>query len=214
MQKNSTPPLSKGDRDKSFWRTIPGIVAEVTALITAVGGIITILYATGIIGVRSTPSNPPPGETLSPDRVSVSRPPLPLPTNTSATTPDDCLLGYFQGIRKDNVFALEEGASAHVLIGREKTKEDPTGIQLSDDRQIVGAIRLSYVHSGEIFKIESVVDSSCRQVHAYTVEGRPGEKRLLQNWDTIHTRLGSRTYALRLGVGGGELSVTFVRFVP
>jgi len=203
-------PMYEKDRDKSFWSTIPGILTGVAAIITAIGGLVAALYTAGIIGGRSTsPNEIRPSNTASGPQATT-----PLTSRTPAIPSGDCLSEYFRGIREDRVFALEEGTSNFTVIGREQTKEDPIGLRLTDNRQTVGALRFSFFLNGEIFKIESIVDATCGQVKEYSIEGRPGEKRTLQNWDTLQITFGSRTYALRLEFSGGSLGVNkFVRFV-
>ncbi|MCI0563537.1 MAG: hypothetical protein MN733_34105 [Nitrososphaera sp.] len=45
------------DDNKSFWTTLPGILTGLAAVITAIGGIIAILYQAGVIGPKqNTPA--------------------------------------------------------------------------------------------------------------------------------------------------------------
>lgn len=39
--------MDMSDATTSFWKTLPGILSALAALITAVGGLITVLYSTG-----------------------------------------------------------------------------------------------------------------------------------------------------------------------
>ena len=41
---------------KSFWKTIPGILSGVAAVITAIGGLLTVLITNGILGTAATPT--------------------------------------------------------------------------------------------------------------------------------------------------------------
>ncbi|WP_412821976.1 hypothetical protein [Micromonospora sp. MS34] len=51
-------------RTQNFWRTVPGMLTAVAAVITAVGGLLTVLLQLGVIGgtgdpaASSTPSHP------------------------------------------------------------------------------------------------------------------------------------------------------------
>lgn len=206
--------MARKIRKKSFWSTVPGIITAVTGLITAIGGLITVLYSAGIIG-GATMSPPPSNGPRSVDTVSGSGASPSLTTSPpSAVTSDGCLREYFQGIPPNRIFVLEEGTRDVRLVGREQTKEAPVGLRLMDSRQLVGAFRFSFFLNGEIFKIESVIDHSCRPIEDYSVEGRPGEKRVLQNWDVLRVKIGSQSYALELGYSEGEISGDFVKFVP
>ena len=42
-----------------FWSTLPGVLTAVAAIITAVGGLVTVLYTTGVLGPK--PTSPVPG---------------------------------------------------------------------------------------------------------------------------------------------------------
>ncbi len=189
---------------------MPGLLTGVTGLITAVAGLITVLNTAGIIGGRSTVSLP--NSPTSPAKVAV---PQTGSMSISEIASDDCLLAYFQGIQEDRVFELEEGTLDFMLIGSEGTKMGTIGLKLTDNQQKVGALRFAFFLNGGIFKVESVVDSSCRPVEEYFVEGLPGEKRRMQNWDSLRIVFGSQTYVLRLGFDGGDLEVNrFVKFTP
>jgi RNA polymerase sigma-70 factor (ECF subfamily) len=41
---------------KSFWKTVPGILSGVAAVITAIGGLLTVLITNGILGTAATPT--------------------------------------------------------------------------------------------------------------------------------------------------------------
>ena len=52
-------------QQKSFWSTIPGILTGIAAVVTAIGGLLAILFQAGIIGSREeivTISLPDPAE--------------------------------------------------------------------------------------------------------------------------------------------------------
>ncbi|MBN1976451.1 MAG: Ig-like domain-containing protein [Anaerolineae bacterium] len=43
---------------RSFWKTVPGILSGVAAVITALGGLLTVLITNGILGTAATPTPP------------------------------------------------------------------------------------------------------------------------------------------------------------
>ncbi|TVL97301.1 MAG: hypothetical protein CV087_22525 [Candidatus Brocadia sp. WS118] len=51
----------------SWWQTIPGILTGIAAIITALGGLIAVLYQSGVFGEKSSPAAPvkEPAETHS-----------------------------------------------------------------------------------------------------------------------------------------------------
>lgn len=72
---------------------------------------------------------------------------------------------------------------------------------MTQNRDPVLALRVNYFEDGEIFKIESMIDDSCKTLRNWTIEGRPDE-RTLQNWDTVIVRTADSTYRVRLGYDG------------
>ena len=52
---------------KSFWSTLPGILTGIAAIITAIGGMVGVLYQTGVIGSRVQTYIPAPQSPQRPD---------------------------------------------------------------------------------------------------------------------------------------------------
>ena len=78
--------MSNKNEEKSFWRTLPGILTGIAAVISAIGGLILALNAAGIIDTIDTPvtSTPTPVATnnLTPTIIPTSTPtPTPTPQN-------------------------------------------------------------------------------------------------------------------------------------
>ncbi|MGH3914059.1 MAG: hypothetical protein ACRDTC_11740 [Pseudonocardiaceae bacterium] len=48
--------MGEGLRSQGFWQTIPGILTGVAAVLTAVGGLLAILFQAGIIGGDGSPA--------------------------------------------------------------------------------------------------------------------------------------------------------------
>lgn len=82
---------------KSFWTSVPGILTGITALVTAVAGLLTVLYQIGLIGGQpptpaeqppppQTEQSPPPQAEQSPPSQAEQSPP-PTPAEQSSPTP-------------------------------------------------------------------------------------------------------------------------------
>ena len=83
--------MSNNGSPKSFWTTLPGILAGSAALITAIGGLVGALFAAGVIGPSddSAVTPPPTGsQTAGPTSTSsVSSIPKPVPKRADTPTP-------------------------------------------------------------------------------------------------------------------------------
>ncbi len=135
----------------------------------------------------------------------------PLPTPMVAIPSDDCFEQYFHDIPEDRVLSLEEGAREEILIRPEQPKNETIGVRFTENGEPIGALTFKFFSSGAIFKIVTLIDTTCLQVE-HTNADRPGE-RALQNWDTMHIRFGDQTYALRLGYNtdSGEIEALHFR---
>lgn len=126
----------------------------------------------------------------------------------------ECLEKYFVDTQPDRVIALEEGVQDAVLIRRDQEKDEAIGVKFTENSAPIGALQFRFFSAGSIFKILSAVDASCNTVEEYAVEGRPGEKRTLQNWDTLNIQFGGQGYAFSPDFSQGVISADFVRTTP
>jgi hypothetical protein len=126
----------------------------------------------------------------------------------------DCFAHYFSGIARERIGALETGAKDFQIIGPHQSKDHPIGIQLRENRQPVGAVRVQFYFENTIFKIESLVDSQCQPVEDYVNKSRGGDKHILQNWDDLQVRLGKAMYTLTLEYDAGKIDADFARISP
>ncbi len=122
------------------------------------------------------------------------------------TTPDprptaECLPEFLEGIPADRVTTAEYGASDLVLLAADQSKDEAFALVVTRNRIPVLALRLNFFANGEIFKIESAIDESCRRVRRWEVVGRPDET-ILQNWDTVIFRSDGMEIPVRLGYHG------------
>lgn len=145
---------------------------------------------------------------LGPILDGVGPPPPEQPTDVT------CFDRYFSGIPKDRVATLEEGAQDIDVIGPSQPKEGTVGIRLDSLGNPVGALRFQFfARSGDVFKLETVVDAQCRETQEFSNVDRASDKRTLQNFDTLRIQLGGRFYELRFG-GGATIRLDFIRVNP
>ena len=73
------------------------------------------------------------------------------------------------------------------------------GIRLDTLSRPIGALRFQFFPgSGDVFKIETVVDAQCHETEAFSNASRTSDKRTLQNFDTRRLELGGRSYGFAL----------------
>lgn len=131
----------------------------------------------------------------------------------SSTGKTGCLRRYFEGIPEDRIAAVEAGTVDLDVIAADQTKAGSVGLRLTNNNRPIGATRFAFFPAGEIFKIESIVDERCETVEEYSNTSRGGDKRVLQNYDTLRLGLGGAYYDLRLG-GSTTIRLNFVSVVP
>jgi hypothetical protein len=125
-----------------------------------------------------------------------------------------CFDQYFVNVPNDRIATLEEGAQDIDVIGPSQPKEGTVGIRLDMLGNPIGALRFQFFpRSGDVFKIESVVDARCRETQSFVNASRASDPRTLQNFDTLRIQLGGSFYELRLG-GGSTIRLNFVRVNP
>ncbi len=202
----------------SFWTTGPGILTGVAALITAIGGLIAALHSAGLLGSGTTP--PPAGVASPPAAVAtapaqdLASPRAAQPAPPGGAGPGGCLVTYFRQIPGGRVLTLEAGTRDFQLIGPDQSKQAPIGVRFTDSNEPIGALRFTIIPASSIFKVETVVDAACRPLEDYSNASRGGDKRVLQNWDSLKLRLGNQTYELRLGYDAGAVSANFIKVSP
>jgi hypothetical protein len=148
-------------------------------------------------------------------RGGAAAPTSPATDTTRARTPEltdgSCFDRYFAGVPKDRVVALEEGAQDIDVIGPSQPKQGTVGIRLDAFSRPIGGLRFQFFPgSGDVFKIETVVDGQCRETEAFSNVSRTSDKRTLQNFDTLRIELGGRSYEVRFG-GGATIRLGFLQ---
>ena len=108
---------------------------------------------------------------------------------------------------------MEVGASLE-LIGPLESKYEPIEINFTENNEPIGFIKFSfYPDSGEIFKIEKIVDKNCQKIENYSNIVRGGDKNVLQNFDTVQMQFGDDKYNLRLDYSDGTIDAKLYRAV-
>lgn len=196
---------------KSLRSSTQGLLTGIAAAITAIIGLLSIVYSFGVFDRK--PVRPIPAAT-SASREAGGAVPSAQPPNLHTPSPgaQGCLEAYLSTVPSGRVRVLEEGSRDVVLIGRDQNKGEAIGVKFTDSGKSVGALVFRFFSDGTIFKVVSIVDGSCNKVEKSAVEGRPGEKWTLQNWDTLQVPFGGRRYDLRLGFTEGTITAaSFVR---
>lgn len=142
-----------------------------------------------------------------------------LPDTSSETTASlsasGCFDPFFSEIPADRQTSLEVGASNKTILAANQTKTTPIALLLNENREAIGAMIFSVFPDNNLFKIDTIIDASCQPVEQYENASRGGDKRNMQNWDTLQMTINAQSYSLRLGYSEGEVVVNaFSAFTP
>lgn len=169
----------------TFWSTLPGILTGVAALITAVVG----LYIT--LAPQNGPNN---------NARATSTPHV---TPTAAVSPGDCFQQEYA-----KIYPVEVGSGGQGIA----SKDNVLRIKLTENREVIGALRLRFFPVGDYFELEEVVDAKCQPVEGLRNLSRQAPVDINnkpKNWDRLQIPLGRHEYSLRLGCDGGNCSADF-----
>lgn len=112
-----------------------------------------------------------------------------------------CYDTYFKGIPPDRITDLEEGAIDVKFLRPDLPLDQPVGLRFTSAGQGIGALRVQFFSSGELFKLQSVIDARCRRVEDYGNESRPERaKGTFGQYENLRARLGSDFYLLSIQV--------------
>ena len=182
----------------AFWRSLPGILTGVAAVITAAAALGALFVGGGGDGTES----PTPGAAASTE-----------PTGATPAGDDVCFGEYFKGIPQDRVGSVEAGAQAYDVITETQPKAGTIGMTFTNNARPIGAIRFAFFPANRFFKIESIVDAQCKPIEDYTnLEG--GDKHVAGDSSTVRLRLDGRYYDLNASGGGSVIRISFVSVVP
>lgn len=210
--------------DASFFTTLPGILAGIAAVITAIGGIYIATRSVSNSNDGRTSTSPVAASTIRSQDVT----PLTSPHGSSSVATalsNDCFKHHISGIPEERQRAIESGNREVVLVKREQQPKDgPLGIKLLEHGQAIGAIRFNLFSSADlpIFKDIKLYNASCQEIEDYSNKTRGGDKHVINNWDELRAQLNGRTYDLRLAYdengadhkGAGEVKADFLLRSP
>lgn len=136
-------------------------------------------------------------------------------TSASSSVSGGCFDRFFSEIPADRQNPLEVGASDKTILAANQTKTTPMALLLTENREAIGAMIFSVFPENNLFKIDTIIDASCRPVEQYANASRGGDKSIIQNWDTLQMTINTQSYTLRLGYSDGEVAVNaFSAFTP
>jgi len=127
---------------------------------------------------------------------------------------DDCFAQYVSDIAADRVKTIEMGTVDFQVIAPNQPKDGVIGIKFTELNQAVAGMRFFFIPGSNVFKIETVVDAQCQAMENYANASRGGDKRVLQNWESLQMRLGAQTYTVSLGYDSGEIGATTQHISP
>jgi hypothetical protein len=76
---------------------------------------------------------------------------------------------------------------------------------VTEDGRPIGAVAFKLYVSNDLFKIVQIVNPGCEPLETFRNETRGGDRRVLQNWDTVEMTFGALRYTLRLGYSSGSI---------
>jgi hypothetical protein len=118
---------------------------------------------------------------------------------------------FFAGIPARRVASLEAGVEGRIVVRPSEPKRGAIGLSFTDGGRSVGALRIVYFPDNGLFKVDGLVDASCRPVSSFENLDRPeADPGTLQNFDTLVIGLAGNRYALRVG-GGTDVRFNFLR---
>lgn len=176
-------------------------------------GVICLLIANRGPGTPGLTSTPTPTITPISQSSLTHSPTISLTPPTTTDPAQDCFAEFFQGVAKDRIATIEEGARAVEIIGPHQPRQGVIAVKLTENGQPIGGVKFflySNSPSNYLFKIDAVVDSMCQRVEGFSNASRGGDKHVLQNWDSLRMTLGTSSYELALGYSAG-LGVNFDR---
>jgi hypothetical protein len=186
---------------KAFGIEIPALNSRLRQ--AALGGVGVALFSAGIL-LEYLPSVHNVKQRSEPETASNAE-------DSRSVDRADCLQRHFRSLPKDRVSTIEAGTKAYQVIAPQQSKEESIILIFKENRRAIGAVTFQFYSDGNFFKIESVIDSDCHPVHAYSNATRNGDKNVLQNWDDLQVRLGGLDYLLHFDYAEGRIAVDFIR---
>lgn len=77
--------MTEPQKSSSWWQTVPGVLTALAALITALSGLVALLFQYGVLGSKNEPSPPPAASSpVSTQPAAVANASLPMPAGGKA----------------------------------------------------------------------------------------------------------------------------------
>ena len=111
-----------------------------------------------------------------------------------------CFTAFFDDVEEERWSPVEVGASDFDIIKPPQPIQGLIGIKFTDFDRSIGAIKIFPVPANGVFRVVSVVDSTCQEIEDYKNVSRGGPKDTLLSFDTLEMRIGGNRYQLRLGM--------------
>lgn len=141
------------------------------------------------------PRDTPGGTAARPLSPSVSS-----PSGSAAATPsgeDVCFEHFFSDVPADRVKDIEVGTGLRPLIGPSQPKDAIVALKFTEFNRPIGATKFSLFPENSIFKIASVIDANCQEIEELS-NTSGGDKRVLNDGDSLQVRFGGHDYVLQL----------------
>jgi hypothetical protein len=213
MSEESKEKGKTAEKEKSFWKTIPGLLTGIAAIITAISGLLVALSSTGLLKIAPTPTV-----------AMVTQTPISLPTNTATLTVQptttklttvtppssttDCLENYLADVPVERVSTVEVGTQVMQLIAPNESMEEIIAIQFEALRTPLGAMKFYAFPENRIFKIVEIVDSNCQKVGEYEPSESP-DKNTLGYYEDLNLNLNGTDYILLLSFYTNEIYLEY-----
>jgi hypothetical protein len=210
---------STAEKEKSFWKTIPGLLTGIAAIITAISGLLVALSTTGLLRTEPTPTATL--LTLSPTSRpadTLTSPVQQIPVTEEISTPPsfngDCLDEFLTDVPIDRVSTVEVGTRVLRLIAPTESMEDIIALKFEDLRTPLGAMKFYAFPENQIFRIVDIVDANCQRVEEYE-PSESADKNTLGYYEDLNLNLSGTDYILLLTFDTSEIYlVHFYRKSP
>lgn len=197
MSKQLLPKDVKKPRSRKVDTTI------IVALLALIGTLGTALFNSPVIleWIRNKPA-----PTASSAQVQLSTNsfnPMPVASVPSLSGGDaDCLIQHFADIEPTRQISIEAGVTDqdYYILSQDLARKDfigPIGIRLTKNVKMIAALSFIFFSDSHLFKITSLVDSSCQAVVEYSNWSRGGDRNTFQDSDTLKIELAEGSFSLR-----------------
>jgi len=163
--------------------------------------LIAIGVAVAVLGALRTSTTQTPTQSAN----APSSPPSVLGSGAGPS----CFGQYLADIPPNRVAKVESGALDKPIVPAGERQDGRLGIEFMEDRQPLGAMRVDFIATDMIFRVESIVDVHCQAITTYQNITRPGAPpAIVENHDILRVSWGKKNYDVRLGANS-DITVRF-----